>query len=146
MRHVSLSRQESWNWLSPHDMHFLQYTLAPDSRPLPEDASTRPSPCQNTVSSLFGKEENVSQPHMSNGFNIGNMKINHRSRESRMSETLLYMHNVLSVLQEMRGSTVTLVVCRDGMVENYPCQGVLENDTWKRHASLTPEGKATVTL
>ena len=28
MRHLSLSRQESWNWLSPHDMHIWQYTHA----------------------------------------------------------------------------------------------------------------------
>ena len=28
MRHLSRSRQESWNWLSPHDMHILQYTHA----------------------------------------------------------------------------------------------------------------------
>ena len=66
---------------------------------------------------------------MSNRFNVSNMKINHRSRESRMSEPLLYMHYVLSVLQEMSGCTVPQVVDGDGMVECDPCEGVLENDT-----------------
>ena len=66
---------------------------------------------------------------MSNRFNIGNMKIDHRSRKSRMPEPLLYMHYVLSVLQEMSGCTVPKVVYRDGMVECDPCKGVLENDT-----------------
>ena len=55
------------------------------------------------------------------------MKINHRSRESRMSEPLLYMHYVLSVLKEMSGCTVPQVVDGDGMVECDPCKGVLEN-------------------
>ena len=64
---------------------------------------------------------------MSNWFNIGNMKIDHRSRESRMAEPLLYMHYVLSVLQEMSGRTVPQVVDCDGMVECDPCKGVLEN-------------------
>ena len=65
---------------------------------------------------------------MSNRFNVSNMKINHRSRESRMSEPLLYMHYVLSVFQEMRGRTVPQVVDGDGMVECDPCKCVLEND------------------
>ena len=46
-----------------------------------------------------------------------------------MSEPLLYVHYVLSVFQEMRGRTMPQVVYRDGMVESYPCQRVLENDT-----------------
>ena len=56
------------------------------------------------------------------------MKINHRSRESRMSEPLLYMHYVLSVLKEMRGGTMPQFVDGDGMVECDPCKCVLEND------------------
>ena len=66
---------------------------------------------------------------MSTRFNVSNMKINHRRRESRMSESLLYMHYVLSVLKEMSGCTVPQVVDGDGMVECDPCKGVLENDT-----------------
>ena len=66
---------------------------------------------------------------MSNRINVSNMKINHRSRKSRMSEPLLYMHYVLSVLKEMSGCTVPQVVDGDGMVECDPCEGVLENDT-----------------
>ena len=57
------------------------------------------------------------------------MKINHRSRKSRMSEPLLYMHYVLSVLKEMRGCTVPEVMDGDVMVESNPCKGVLEDDT-----------------
>ena len=49
MRCYCLSRQESWNWLSPHDMHIWQYTPTPDSLPLREDGSKLPSPCQSTV-------------------------------------------------------------------------------------------------
>ena len=80
------------------------------------------------MSSLLGREEDVNQSHMSNRFNVSNMKINHRSRESRMSEPLLYMHYVLSVLKEMSGCTVPQVVDGDGMVECDPCKCVLEND------------------
>ena len=75
------------------------------------------------------------------------MKINHRSRESRMSEPLLYMHYVLSVLKEMSGCTVPQVVDGDGMVECDPCKCVLENDPhiawsdalWLFLASMTLE-------
>ena len=99
------------------------------------------------MSSLFGREEDVNQSHMSNRFNVSNMKINHRSRESRMSEPLLYMHYVLSVLKEMRGRTVPQVVDGDGMVECDPCKCVLENDPhiawsdalWLCLASMTLE-------
>ena len=45
-----------------------------------------------------------------------------------MSEPLLYMHYVLSVLKEMSGCTVPQVVDGDGMVEYDPCKCVLEND------------------
>ena len=45
-----------------------------------------------------------------------------------MSEPLLYMHYVLSVLKEMSGCTVPQVVDGDGMVECDPCKCVLEND------------------
>lgn len=84
---------------------------------------------------------------MSNRFNVSNMKINHRSRESRMSEPLLYMHYVLSVLKEMSGCTVPQVVDGDGMVECDPCKCVLENDPhiawsdalWLCLASMTLE-------
>ena len=66
---------------------------------------------------------------MSIRLNVSNMKINHRSRESRMSEPLLYMHYILSVLKEMRGCTVPQVVDGDGMVECDPRQCVLEDDS-----------------
>ena len=66
---------------------------------------------------------------MSIRLNVSNMKINHRSRESRMSEPLLYMHYVLSVLKEMSGCTVPQVVDGDGMVECDPRQCVLEDDS-----------------
>src|SRR5574344_2947684 len=81
-----------------------------------------------SVSSLLGREEDINQPHMSNRFNVCNMKINHRSRESRMSEPLLHVHYVLSVFQEMRGRTMPQVVDGDGMVECDPRQCVLEDD------------------
>ena len=46
-----------------------------------------------------------------------------------MSEPLLYMHYVLSVLKEMSGCTVPQVVDGDGMVECDPRQCVLEDDS-----------------
>ena len=78
---------------------------------------------------------------------ISNMKINHRSRKSHMSEALLHVHYVLSVFQEMRGRTMPQVVDGDGMVECDPRQCVLEDDShiawsdalWLYLASMTLE-------
>ena len=84
---------------------------------------------------------------MSIRLNISDMKINHRSRKSHMSEALLHVYYVLSVFQEMRGCTVPKVVDSDGLVKCDPCQGVLENGShiawsdalWLCLASMTLE-------
>ena len=99
------------------------------------------------MSSLFGRKEDINQSHMSIRLNISNMKIDHRSRKSHMSEALLHVHYVLSVFQEMRGRTMPKVVDGDGMVECDPRQCVLEDDShiawsdalWLCLASMTPE-------
>ena len=77
------------------------------------------------MSSLFGRKEDINQSHMSIRLNISNMKINHRSRKSHMSEALLHVHYVLSVFQEIRGRTMPQFVDGDGMVECNPRQCVL---------------------
>ena len=84
---------------------------------------------------------------MSIRFNISNMKINHRSRKSHMSEALLHVYYVLSVFQKMRGRTVPQFVDGDVMVECDPRQCVLEDDPhiawsdalWLCLASMTLE-------
>lgn len=84
---------------------------------------------------------------MSIWLNVSNMKINHRSRKSHMSEALLHVYYVLSVFQKMRGRTVPQFVDGDGMVECDPRQCVLEDDShiawsdalWLCLASMTLE-------
>ena len=88
------------------------------------------------MSSLLGREEDINHPHLFNGVNFSNMKINHRSRKSCMPESLLYLHYVLPVFQEMRCSTVPQVVYRDGMVESHSFERMLEDDAhiWRSDA------------
>ena len=38
--------------------------------------------------------------------NVGNMKVDHRSRQAYMPETLLYIQKALAILQEMRRCTM----------------------------------------
>jgi hypothetical protein len=61
-------------------------------------------------------------------FNVGNMKIDHRSRQADMTETLLYLQKAFPILQEMRSSTMPQGMYRDSVVEAGPDQGILHND------------------
>ena len=60
-------------------------------------------------------------------FNVSHMKINHRSSQTHMSETLLYIQGALSILKKMACSTMAEGVNRERMVETCLCQGILEN-------------------
>ena len=61
--------------------------------------------------------------------NVGNMKVDHRSRQAYMPKTLLYIQKALAILQEMRRCTMPQGMYRDRVVEAGPCQGILHNDT-----------------
>ena len=56
------------------------------------------------------------------------MKVDHRSRQADMTETLLYIQKAFPVLQEMRSSTMPQGMNRDSVVEAGPDQGILHND------------------
>ena len=57
------------------------------------------------------------------------MKIDHRSRQTDMTETLLYLQKAFPILQEMRSSTMPQGMYRDRVVEAGPYQGILHNDS-----------------
>ncbi len=56
------------------------------------------------------------------------MKIDHRSRQAYMAETLLYIQKAFPILQEMRGCTMPQGMYRDRVVEAGSYQGILHND------------------
>ena len=61
--------------------------------------------------------------------NVGNMKVDHRSRQSDMTETFLDIQKTLAILQEMRCCTMPESMYRDRVIEAGPCQGILHNDS-----------------
>lgn len=61
-------------------------------------------------------------------FNVGNMKVNHRSRQADMAETLLYIQKAFPIFQEVRSCTMPQCMYRDRVVEAGPYQGILHND------------------
>jgi len=66
---------------------------------------------------------------MPHWFNVSDMKIDHGSRQTYMTEPLLYIQKALAILKHMACGTMAERVNRDGMVEAGLYQGVLHDDT-----------------
>jgi hypothetical protein len=58
------------------------------------------------------------------------MKINHGSRQTNMTETLLHIQQTLAILKQVACCTVTQGVNGDRMIEAGLCQGVLHNGAY----------------
>ena len=66
---------------------------------------------------------------MPHWFNVSDMKIDHGSRQTYMTEPLLYIQKALAILKHMACGTMAERVNRDGMVEAGFRQGILHDDT-----------------
>ena len=75
-------------------------------------------------------EDGVNQPDMFHRFNVSNMKINHGSRQTNMTETLLHIQKTLAILKQVACCTVTQGVNSDRTIEAGLCQGILHNGAY----------------
>lgn len=66
---------------------------------------------------------------MPHWFNVSDMKIDHGSRQTYMTEPLLYIQKALAILKHMACGTMAERVNRDGMVEAGFHQCILQYDS-----------------